>query len=383
LIRSRAPPPTGAPPQSKWTFPTYNYYYQPYYQNLYNTQYAASIAQNQIYYDVGLISYNQLTNGAAVSAQQYTSPLATQYANGAYANLTNKPSYHNTSVPLTHMEDHRDAFGFQLPITLGRNLITPSFAHSAESDYISFSGALNYSFSFNDKNTIVSTGWALNKDSVRNDVMVWVPKTTDDVFLGLVQLFGPKAYLTVNAALGFEDGYLADPYRGVMFANQLQFDPADAALYPEKRPSHRNTELLYASWTQFITPANGSAEFSYRLFHDSYGIFANTAAITWNQKIGKHLVISPMFRYYVQNAANFYGVIFPDSNYKPTFYSADYRLSEMETFTTGVTITWRVAKYLSLNAGYSRFIMRGLDGVTSESAYPSANVFSLGGSVYF
>ena len=32
---------------------------------------------------------------------------------------------------------------------------------------------------------------------------------------------------------------------------------------------------------------------------------------------------------------------------------------------------------------YMRYIMRGLDGVTSESAYPSANVFTAGLSLYF
>lgn len=375
--------PTGAPPQTKWPFPTYNNYYQSSYQSAYGNQYSQFISQNQIYVDAGLITYNQLTNGAAVYAQQTAPPIATNNANASFQTLTNNPNYRKNSVPLTHMHDHRDAFAFQMPITLGRHQITPSFSHSAESDYISFGGALNYSISFNDKNTIVSAGWAITKDSVRNDVFKWVPKTTDDIFLGLVQLVSPTAYLTANLSLGFSGGYLADPYRSVMFANQLQDNPSDAALYPEKRPSHRNSETLYTSWTQFVTPANGSYELSYRFFHDSYGIIANTVALTWNQKIGKHLIISPMFRYSVQNAADFYYVLVPDSNNKPTFYSSDYRLSEMETFTTGVTIAWRVARHLTLDASYSRFVMRGLDHATSQSAYPSANIFSLGGRVYF
>ncbi len=198
-----------------------------------------------------------------------------------------------------------------------------------------------------------------------------------------MQLFGPKAYLTVNASLGFEHGYLADPYRGVMFANELQNNPDDAALSPEVRPRHRNSQILYASWTQFVTPANGSYEFSYRFFHDTYGIFAHTAELDWHQKIGKNLVISPMFRYYVQNAADFYYILVPDSNNPPAYYSSDYRLSEFESFATGVTITWRIVKHLSFDASYMRYVMRGLDGVTSQSAYPSANVFNIGLRIWF
>jgi hypothetical protein len=84
-----------------------------------------------------------------------------------------------------------------------------------------------------------------------------------------------------------------------------------------------------------------------------------------------------------QTAANFYYVLVPDYLNLPNFYSADYRLSEMETFTMGVSITWRVAKHVSLDGSYQRYVMRGLDGVTSQTAYPSANVGSLGLRIWF
>ena len=375
--------PTGAPPQSQWPFPTFNSLYQSAYQSSYASQYSQFVAGNQIYVDGGLETYQQLTNDAAAYAQLTAPNIATNSASLSFQALTNNPNIHNTKVPLTQMHDYRTAFTIGMPVTFGRHKISPSFAYSQESDYISFGGALNYSLSLNDKNTILSAGWSHNNDSVRDDLFIWEPKKTDDFFLGLVQLFGPKAYLTVDASLGFEHGYLADPYRGVMFANQLQNDPNDAALSPEVRPRRRNSQIFYASWTQFITPADGSYELSYRFFHDTYGIFASTAELDWHQKIGKNLVISPMFRYYIQNSANFYYVLVPDINNPPAYYSSDYRLSEYESFATGVTITWRVYKHLSFDASYMRYVMRGLDGVTSQSAYPSANVFSIGLRVWF
>jgi hypothetical protein len=55
----------------------------------------------------------------------------------------------------------------------------------------------------------------------------------------------------------------------------------------------------------------------------------------------------------------------------------------METFTMGMSVTWRVAKNLSFDASFYRYVMRGLDGVTSPSAYPSANVGSVGLRLWF
>ena len=65
-----------------------------------------------------------------------------------------------------------------------------------------------------------------------------------------------------------------------------------------------------------MTPLNASIEASYRFYHDSYGIIANTVGVQWFQKIGQAAVVSPSFRYYRQGAANFYGIQFPgDPNF--------------------------------------------------------------------
>jgi hypothetical protein len=68
----------------------------------------------------------------------------------------------------------------------------------------------------------------------------------------------------------------------------------------------------------------------------------------------------------------------PDFNALPPAYSADYRLSEFNSFNFGLQASYRFHRHLSLDAGYMRYVMHGLDAVTSQSAYPAANVFSLG-----
>jgi hypothetical protein len=43
----------------------------------------------------------------------------------------------------------------------------------------------------------------------------------------------------------------------------------------------------------------------------------------------------------------------------------------------------RIHKNLSIDLAYKRYVMMGTDGLTSQSAYPTANVFTAGLNVWF
>jgi hypothetical protein len=377
--------PVGAPARTEWVYPTYDQYYASAYDQAYDSLYTDFVNENQILVDTGYITQEQLDAAAKATASAGAPAVATDSATTTYQSLTNNPNYRSSQVPLTTLEDRRTAFGLGLPITIDRHLVSPSFSYSEESDYVSYGGALNYSLALNQKNTTLNFGWSHNADSVRDDLGVWQDKTVDAFLIGVVQLISPRAYFTVNFSYNNEDGYLTDPYRGVMVEpltfEELQKNPDDPATDPEKRPDHRDRQVLYATYNQFVTPLNGAAELIYRFSNDSWEIAAHTVDVRWHQKIGPKLVISPSFRYYNQTAADFYypGLV---PNPLPENYSSDYRLSEMQTFTYGLRVTWRVHEHASLDAGYQRYIMEGLDD-TSPSAYPSANVISVGVRLWF
>jgi hypothetical protein len=67
----------------------------------------------------------------------------------------------------------------------------------------------------------------------------------------------------------------------------------------------------------------------------------------------------------------------------PNYYSSDYRLSQMNTYTYGVSIEGKVTDWASVILSYKRYRMVGTDGVTWQSAYPQADVFSVGLNVWF
>ena len=122
---------------------------------------------------------------------------------------------------MTHLHDRREAYSFALPVQFGKHQLTPSFAHSRESDYKSIGGALNYSLSLNEKNTTLNLGYAHNADRVRDDRLVWEDKTSDNFLVGVNQLLTPKSYVTLNFVFNDDSGYLSDPYRGVMVLAEL------------------------------------------------------------------------------------------------------------------------------------------------------------------
>jgi len=378
--------PTGAPPQTKWPFVTYNDLYKKAYGQAYTGAFNQFVAANQIFVDQGYQTYQQMTNIAAQVAAATAPGIANNSASASYRSITNNPNFHRNTVPLTQMHDRRQAFSIELPVTFGIHELTPSIAYSVESDYESFGGALNYSIALNKKNTVLNVGYSHHSDNVRDENFKWQDKTSDEFLVGVVQLLNPKSYLTCNLTFGNDAGYLSDPYRAVMVIgnpNYLQSNPDDAALFVEKRPGSRIKGVLYLSYTRFFDPLNGSLETSYRYYHDSWGISSHTLTLDWHQKLGRTIVLSPSFRYSNQSEADFYYVLVPDYAGLPNYYSSDYRLTHFESFGLGVNFTWRITRFLSLDLSYLRYMMHGLDGVTSQSAFPSANVGSAGIRLWF
>jgi hypothetical protein len=298
----------------------------------------------------------------------------------------------SNQVPLAHMEDERWAGNISSAIRWGGNqTTTPQFAYSLEGDYESVGLSLNHTIDFNDKNTTLALGLAYTHDTIMP--AFWFGdkeyKNGGDALVGLTQLLGPNTFFTANLTIGTARGYLSDPYKRFRFTDY----PDPTSLFPENRPGDRTKEIGYISLTHFVTPLNGSAELSYRLYHDSYGILSHTVTLSWFQKIGKHVVLSPMFRFVDQSEADFYATQLPgdpqllpgDPGYVPIprYYSADYRLSALQTFTYGISATVKIKDRVSLDLSYQRYKMIGKDNVTSSSAYPSANTFSGGVRVWF
>jgi len=344
----------------------------------------------------------QVVNDAVSGATPTGLPTLDHIPAGTFA-----ASIWDDSYALARMKDNRMA-GFGEPTFIfGDNRLSIQGSYSGESDYISRGVAINYSRDFNEKNTTLNVGWSHDFDTIEkgnspygqlfqddNGNPIDLKKDADDFIVGINQLLSPKTVLTANFEMGYENGYLGDPYKGFLFY--------DGTAGPENVPNQRVKEIAYVQLTHFFTRLNGSVEGSYRFYHDSYGIFAHTVSLAWYQKIGKYVTLSPSFRYYTQSAADFYNVTLPgyvgavslnpgdptpyDGNPQPVipeYYSADYRLSRLQSLSAGVTLQCKVVNHFYIEASYQRYVMQGMDGQTPAWVYPNANSFTVGARLTF
>jgi len=347
------------------------------------------------YFETSLSSATALKGNFIYDAISGATPTGAPYLPGTNA------------VNAVQMDDTRYAGFLEATFKFSSATLSPQVAYSEESDYRSLGIALNGTLEFNEKNTTLLWGLSHSFDQVlpnegelsyETDLPLTSPQRKDDsaILLGLSQILGPATLLTVNLTVGYADGYLSDPYKRVLFDNVPYNpgpDPANPypyTVWPERRPDHKFRQIAFVSWQHSFEQVDGAVETTYRFYHDDFEVTAQTVSLQWNQKLGKHFIASPLFRFYTQTAAYFYGTHFPGDPTDPSSpiplpdaYSADYRLSELVSYTYGISLSARVQQHLSLELSYLRYEMYGKDGVTSSFQYPKANVFSGGLTLWF
>lgn len=297
------------------------------------------------------------------------------------------------------IDDIRRAGFLEPTFKFANHSLTPQAAYSVESDYESIGVSLNHAIELNEKNTTLTWGISHAFDRVLPNVGTAITKAQDknstDVLLGISQLLDQHTLVAANVTLGYSEGYLADPYKRVLFDDFPYFpgpDPSEPfpyTVFPENRPDQKFRQVLFLSAQHYFEPVKGALEATYRFHHDDFGVIANTISLQWNQKLAKRIIVSPLFRFHTQTAADFYDTHFPgdptdpDAFPTPRHYSADYRLSAMNTFTYGVSVSAHVHENVSLELAYKRYVMKGTDSVTAADQYPSAHVITGGLTIWY
>ena len=291
-------------------------------------------------------------------------------------------------VVLTEMHDRRKAWNTTLSHQFAGTDVLLNYAHSIESDYLSNGISLNTVTDFNDKNTELLAGVAGTDDRVKVFYQnPWVRKQSNDAVLGVTQLLSPRTSVTANLSWDHNRGYLTDPYKLV----QKDVEVAPGVFLPftywENRPDQRTKWIALLALNHAVPSLNGALDASYRYSRDTFGTNAHTVEITWIQKIGSSFYLEPGLRGYQQDAASFYHYQLDATSINPTggapnpqgpFYSSDYRLSELRTYSYELKAVWNVAAAVRVDLKIEKYVMRGRDGVTSQSAYPRARIINAG-----
>ncbi len=295
-------------------------------------------------------------------------------------------------VATVQIEDRRDAGYLKFGYKIGNHTLSPQLAYSTESDYESIGVSLMDAVELNDKNTLVSFGASHSFDRVIPNLGTFIDrsqkKDTTDLFVGINQILGKNTHATANLTLGYNSGYLSDPYKGVVFEDFPFFPPFPYTVFGERRPSHKFRQVAFLGLSHYWKQIDTAIETGYRYHHDSFGIDAHTASVSLIRDLMDWFTLQPVLRYHRQSEASFYGIRFPgDPSLSdegiPAYYSADYRLSNLETWTFGLHATARLHEDVVLDFGYKRYLMNGRDSQTAATAYPDAHVFTASLRIWF
>ena len=204
-------------------------------------------------------------------------------------------------------------------------------------------------------------------------------KNTADLILGLTQVINRNWLMQFNVGMSEVDGYLTDPFKLVtaVDANGV----AQAQLY-ESRPDTRSKTFLFAQSKYSF--GSSVLDVSYRFSDDDWGLSAHTIDTRIYFPLSDRSYLQPHFRYYSQDAVDFFHRYLMDGEALPEYASADYRIGDMTTYTLGVKYgrklqggkeySVRLEYYAQMSEGNENTGLSELDGL---DLYPDVDALML------
>lgn len=283
-------------------------------------------------------------------------------------------TFHDTRVALILDMDH----------SLGESMrLNYSLQGSTEFDYQSLGGSLGLDTDFNQRNTTLSLGLSVNFDTSSPvggipDPEGFMPsssakptigdsdnKLVFDTQIGLTQILTPHSLIQSTIVFGSDDGYLNDPYKLVSVVDPLTGEPvadADQRYRYDNRPDRKFRWAWYTAYQQQFRAAD-VLRLSYRLYGDDWGTMAHTVESFYRWQFAERHFLEPQLRVYTQSAADFYRTSLP-SDQDPEYVSADYRLADMQTYTTGLTWGFDINSRNQIRLGAAYYIQQATPSQT-------------------
>jgi len=330
-------------------------------------------------------------NGAIPSKQTIT-----------YTGTSGRSSYTTTvgKLPVDSFHDQRRAFGLNWDQPLGDNFhVSIGGDYSHENDYQSNGLSAAIARDFNDKNTTLSLGVNLEEDS--SNAIGGIPyafsassltsrvassenKNVHDILFGISQVMSRNWLTQLNYSHSASTGYQNDPYKilSVLDSNGNTIaDPnntSSSLWLHENRPDARNRQSIF--WENKIHLTEDVIDVSLRHYSDDWGIKSETFDIRYRLEVGENSYFEPHFRYYTQNAANFYrpflvnGTDVINGISQLTYASSDPRLAKFTGNTFGLKWGYEIGRNSEFNIRVEKYDQTG-------KSVPDAakNMFALSG----
>lgn len=209
----------------------------------------------------------------------------------------------------------------------GDTTMSLGLTRSDESDYLAKTLNLNVSQEVFGGLTTLSMGYGRGSDDVSERGSTF--SDTADHWryrLGLSQVVTRNLVMSLDYEAVSDEGFLNNPYRRVRY-----LDPDSSTGYSyqdEVYPRTRDSNAIAVN-ARYYLPYRAAVSAGYRYFNDSWGVGASTFELgythpheRWTYDVG--------YRFYTQNAADFYSDLFPYANAQ-NYLGRD---KELSTFTS-------------------------------------------------
>jgi len=304
---------------------------------------------------------------AVLDTMSGSTPSGAVKASGSSNTTTGASGGGGTSVTdpnasaLSHFDDTRLADSLTWTHTHENNwVIDYNAAVSIENDYRSYSGAVTVNKETAKKDYRFTFGVAETYDQIYRVGAGSTPvpltqiadnqfagegeKNTTDIILGLTHIINRRTIAQVNLAYTISQGYLTDPYKVFSVVDRATDIPIDDSSYYESRPGDRHRTSITFQINHQLYPSDNIFHGSYRYYTDDWDVNSNTLDLNYRFNLANTNYIEPRIRLYQQTKASFYQNQFYVDNTAgldpttlfPDHISADYRLDDMKSITTGI-----------------------------------------------
>jgi hypothetical protein len=235
-------------------------------------------------------------------------------------------------------EEERTQVGLGFEYLRDKVTYAVSFSNSSETDYEADTATLSVSQDLFGDLTAVSLFFSRGWDDVSRRGDATFADEIDRRIYGV----DISQVATRNMILGLayetitEEGFLNNPYRQVRY-----LDPLDARGYafePERYPRTRTGNALSLRARYFL-PYRAALHGEYRFYTDTWEILAHTAEVSYTHPLDDTWTFDVHYRFYTQDAAEFYSDLFPRENYQ-NFLARDKELATMTSHTLGFGVAY-------------------------------------------
>ena len=280
----------------------------------------------------------------------------------------------------------------------GKSTYSVSFNHSYEPDYRSNTATFSISQDMFGDLTTVTMSFRRTWNNVyrmecamRSSAGACEDKIHDPTFgekdmdensygVGLTQILTRNLILAVNYELITDQGWLANPYRDVVYLNPTS--GLGFSTQPETDPNTRTSNAIGTDLKYYL-PFRAAVDLQYRYYQDTWGIHASTAQLGWTQP-WRNWIFDASVRYYTQTQATFYSNAFLYEN-EQNFETRSRELSAYNSYSgsLGASYQFSIPKVpwitrSTLNVRYTRFdidyknftndTLIGVDGISIKDA---------------